>query len=257
MTLGRRAVLIAGPALAAVTSLPSALAEDTGLPAGDTRMGPRVLGSPDAKVQVDEWFSLTCSHCAHFAQTIFPQVKANLIDTGKIRYRYHDFPLDQVALLAAMLARSLPADRYAPFVDDLLRTQDQWAFAQNIDPVQELKKRAAMRVMRSKASLGGVSSKLSLRSACRRRASVRWQEMVMVWNGCLFKCTSPTRTLVTPGGWQYFPQYNTRLGSWKEKCLDASILPQNYIDAIYVIQKQQHLQLSVVVASARESLLHF
>lgn len=144
MTLGRRAFLIAGPALVAVTSLPSALAEDTGLPAGDTRMGPRVLGSPDAKVQVDEWFSLTCSHCAHFAQTIFPQVKANLIDTSKIRYRYHDFPLDQVALLAAMLARSLPADRYAPFVDDLLRTQDQWAFAQNIDPVQELKKRAAM-----------------------------------------------------------------------------------------------------------------
>ncbi|MFT8482256.1 MULTISPECIES: thioredoxin domain-containing protein [Gluconobacter] len=144
MTLGRRAFLVAGPALAAVASFSSAHAEENGLPSTDPRMGPRVLGSPDAKVQVDEWFSLTCSHCAHFAQTIFPQIKTNLIDTGKIRYRYHDFPLDQVALLAAMLARSLPADRYAPFVDDLLRTQDQWAFAQNIDPIQELKKRATL-----------------------------------------------------------------------------------------------------------------
>lgn len=140
--LGRRTLLASAMTLVASAAVPFARADD--LPASDPRMGPRVIGSPDAKVIVDEWFSLTCSHCAHFAQEIFPQIRKNLIDTGKIRYRFHDFPLDQVALLASMVSRSLPADRYEPFVTDLLDHQDQWAFAQNIDPVAELKKRAAL-----------------------------------------------------------------------------------------------------------------
>ncbi|MFT8521691.1 thioredoxin domain-containing protein [Gluconobacter oxydans] len=140
--LGRRTLLASGMALVASAAVPFARADD--LPASDPRMGPRVIGSPDAKVIVDEWFSLTCSHCAHFAQEIFPQIRKNLIDTGKIRYRFHDFPLDQVALLASMVSRSLPADRYEPFVTDLLDHQDEWAFAQNIDPIAELKKRAAL-----------------------------------------------------------------------------------------------------------------
>ncbi|WP_408874494.1 thioredoxin domain-containing protein [Gluconobacter sp. OJB] len=140
--LGRRTLLASGIAFAAAAAVPFARAD--GLPASDPRMGPRVIGSPDAKIMVDEWFSMTCSHCAHFAQEVFPQVRKNLIDTEKIRYRFHDFPLDQVALLASMVSRSLPADRYEAFVTDLLDHQDEWAFAQNIDPVAELKKRAAL-----------------------------------------------------------------------------------------------------------------
>ncbi|GBR69455.1 DsbA family protein [Gluconobacter kanchanaburiensis] len=140
--LGRRTLLVSGMAVAAAAAAPFARADD--VPASDPRMGPRVIGSPEAKVIVDEWLSLTCSHCAHFSREIFPQVRKNLIDTGKIRYRFHDFPIDQVALLAAMVARSLPVNRYEAFVTDLLDHQDEWAFAQNIDPVTELKKRAAI-----------------------------------------------------------------------------------------------------------------
>ena len=54
---------------------------------------------------VHECFSLTCTHCAAFARETFPQMKAKLIDTGKLRWMFHDFPLDQVALTAAMVAR--------------------------------------------------------------------------------------------------------------------------------------------------------
>ena len=46
---------------------------------------------------------------------------------------FHDFPLDQVALTAAMVARALPAERYEPFVDALLATQDRWAFARGVE----------------------------------------------------------------------------------------------------------------------------
>ena len=94
-------------------------------------MGERAIGSPAAKVTVLEFFSLTCTHCAHFANTTFPKVKSDLIDTGKVRYVYRDFPLDQVALTAAMVARTLPAERYEPFVNALFAnpTEEMWKIA--------------------------------------------------------------------------------------------------------------------------------
>ncbi|HUN42760.1 MAG TPA: DsbA family protein [Acetobacteraceae bacterium] len=104
----------------------------------------RSLGSPNAKTTVDEWFSLTCTHCSHFAQDTFPQIKTELIDTGKVRWVFRDFPLDQVALLAAMVARYLPPDRYEPFVMALFANQDRWAFAQGVNPQDELWKTAAL-----------------------------------------------------------------------------------------------------------------
>lgn len=137
MSVRRRTLLAALPALALVPSLRDARAEDV-------RLTPRAVGNPKAPVKVQEWFSLTCTHCAHFAETIFPQVKAELIDTGKIYYVYHDFPLDQIALLGAMVARSLPVDRYVPFVDSMLASQDRWAFARDVNPKHQIQMMAAL-----------------------------------------------------------------------------------------------------------------
>lgn len=105
---------------------------------------PRTLGKPDAKNVVQEFFSLTCTHCAAFAQNTFPQVEKNLIDTGKVRWVFHDFPLDRVALQAAMVARALPPERYTPFVLALFSSQDRWAFAQGVDTKDEIWKLAAL-----------------------------------------------------------------------------------------------------------------
>lgn len=112
--------------------------------ADDPRESERAVGRPDAKVTVTEFFSLTCTHCAAFARETMPQVKARLIDTGKVRFVYHDFPLDQVALTAAMVARTLPPDRYEPFIGALLASQDRWAFARDANPTEELWKMAAL-----------------------------------------------------------------------------------------------------------------
>ena len=119
--------------------------------ADDPHESERSLGSPNAKVTAEEWFSLTCTHCAAFAQETFPQIKAELIDTGKLRWVFRDFPLDQVALLAAMVARYLPPDRYEPFIMALFANQDRWAFAQGVNPKDELWKTAALAGM-SKAT---------------------------------------------------------------------------------------------------------
>ena len=104
----------------------------------------RFIGKPDAKVTVGEYFSLTCTHCAAFAQETFPDVKKKLVDTGAVRWVFHDYPLDQVALTGSMVARYLPVDRYEPFVNALLASQNRWAFGRANDPTEELWKIAGL-----------------------------------------------------------------------------------------------------------------
>lgn len=112
--------------------------------AADPRMAERAAGKPDAKVTVIEYFSLTCGHCAAFHKETWPRVKSELVETGRVRQVFRDFPLDQLALAAAAVARSLPADRYEPFIATLFATQDRWAFNRNSDPRTELFKLASI-----------------------------------------------------------------------------------------------------------------
>ena len=104
----------------------------------------RSIGKADAKVTVIECFSLTCSHCATFAHDVLPRIKSELIDTGKMRYVLYDFPLNGLDFIAFQVSRYIPLDRYFPFVDALLATQDRWAFARGITPTDELWKMAAL-----------------------------------------------------------------------------------------------------------------
>jgi protein-disulfide isomerase len=130
-------VVAAGAALPAVLGLRPAHA-------ADPHEAERGIGPADAKTAVQEFFSLTCTHCAAFARETFPQIKSELIDTGKVRWVFRDFPLDQVALQAAMVARYLPPDRYEPFVMALFANQDRWAFARGVNTTDELWKTAAL-----------------------------------------------------------------------------------------------------------------
>jgi protein-disulfide isomerase len=144
--------------------------------AEDPRLGERAIGKPDAKVQVIELFSLTCTHCAAFARETFPDVKAKLIDTGKVHYIFHDFPLDQVALTAAMVARALPAERYEPFVSALFASQDRWAFAAGVNSTDELWKTAALAGM-SRATFDATVADTVFRDAIvaqRAADATRW-----------------------------------------------------------------------------------
>lgn len=136
----RRSVL----ALAAAGPVLAPLGAHAQLAADDPRMAPRSVGSADAPVSVIEYFSLTCGHCAAFHREIWPRVKRELVETGRMRLVFRDFPLDQLALAAAGLARSLPAERYEPFLTALFATQDRWAFSRNADRKEELWKVAAV-----------------------------------------------------------------------------------------------------------------
>lgn len=93
---------------------------------------------------VIEYYSLTCVHCATFHRETLPRVKSELIDPGKLRMVFADFPLDQPGLLAAVIARALPPDRHAAFIDLLLRSQAQWVRESYVEELARLASVAGM-----------------------------------------------------------------------------------------------------------------
>src|SRR5258708_37989512 len=71
------------------------------------------LGQTRAPITIVEFSSLTCPHCADFAENVFPMLQSKYIDTGKARFVSREFPLDIKAAAASMLARCA-ADGDAP-----------------------------------------------------------------------------------------------------------------------------------------------
>jgi protein-disulfide isomerase len=91
-------------------------------------LGEVAQGSAEAPVTVIEYASMTCSHCAHFAVTVYPELKSRYIDTGKVRYILREFPLDPLAAAGFMLARCAGDAKYFDIVDLLFHQQADWAF---------------------------------------------------------------------------------------------------------------------------------
>ncbi len=96
----------------------------------------RVLGDPKAPVTIFDYSSMTCPHCAHFHAEILPKIKEAYIDTGKVKLVFRDFPFDQPALRASMLAHCAAPERYFPLTDVLFKSQGQWSRA--ADPAKAL-----------------------------------------------------------------------------------------------------------------------
>jgi protein-disulfide isomerase len=104
-----------------------------------------VLGDEKAPVTIIEYASMTCSHCAHFQEATFPELKKRYIDAGKVRYMLREFPLDPLAGAAFMLARCAGQDdkgKYYALVDTLFRQQRQWAVEKPIPPLLAIAKQA-------------------------------------------------------------------------------------------------------------------
>lgn len=140
--MNRRTLLGAVALTALATAIPGlmrpALAET---PATAPEVADLVIGNPDAKVTVVEYASYTCPHCATFHARVFKELKANYIDTGKVRFIYREVYFDRYGLWAAMVARCGGEMRYFGIQDMLYAEQADWSGAGGaVDVVAALRK---------------------------------------------------------------------------------------------------------------------
>jgi len=129
----RRSLLLAGAAVAALAATP-ALAQEEGAPVDlaellkPPALGDMALGADEgAKVTIVEYASATCPHCAAFHKDVWPKLKTDYIDTGKIRFIFREFPLNDPALAAFMIARAAPKESYFPLIGVFFDTLETWA----------------------------------------------------------------------------------------------------------------------------------
>lgn len=98
-----------------------------------------IMGNKDAPITFIEYASLSCPHCASFYSDGFAKLKAEYIDTNKVKFIYRDFPLNRPALTAAALAlcqvndRNTDSEKYYDFIKALFKTQESWAFVENFN----------------------------------------------------------------------------------------------------------------------------
>jgi protein-disulfide isomerase len=105
------------------------------------------IGSANAPVTVTEFASMTCPHCAAFDEKVFPKIKSEYIDTGKVRYIFREFPLDIKAAAGSMLARCIAKDdggKYFAVVDMLFRQQNDWVMKNTTETLTRIGKQAGL-----------------------------------------------------------------------------------------------------------------
>lgn len=114
------------------------------------------LGPADAPVTITEFASMTCPHCAAFNKDVFPKLKAEYIDTGKIRYIFREFPLDIKAAAGSMLTRCIAngdAQKYFAVTDMLFRSQNDWVVKNTTETLGRIGKQAGLSQQQVEACL--------------------------------------------------------------------------------------------------------
>ena len=100
------------------------------------------IGTEEANIEIIEFASLTCGHCAKFHNEVFPKIKKEFIDTGKVSFIYQDFPLDKFALKASVIARCSGEKKFFSFLKVLYSKQKDWTRTE--DPFRSLLKIAKL-----------------------------------------------------------------------------------------------------------------
>ena len=88
-------------------------------------------GSPDAKIKLIIYESMTCSHCADFHKKVYPSLKKNFIEKGLASIEFRNFPLDLAALNASKLVHC-KNDGVSKTMHFLYENQNKWVRGSNI-----------------------------------------------------------------------------------------------------------------------------
>ena len=92
------------------------------------------LGRSDAPVTIVQYASLSCPYCRKFQIEAFPLLKAEYLDTGKVRYVLRaEFPIGKQSGMATIALRCASADKYFVLYDKFMRQQAAWV-SQEVRP---------------------------------------------------------------------------------------------------------------------------
>jgi protein-disulfide isomerase len=84
------------------------------------------MGNPNAPVKIVEYLSLTCSHCAHFAEEGAPRLISEHVRSGRASLEYRNFVLNAYDLAASLLSRCAAPQDYFALNHAILGGQAQW-----------------------------------------------------------------------------------------------------------------------------------
>ena len=125
----------------------SAMAQSASDVAKPVSLPDMALGPANASVTITEFASMTCPHCAAFNETVFPKIKSEYIDSGKIRFVFREFPLDIKAAAGSMLARCIAkedAGKYFAVIDMLFKQQNDWVIKNTTETLIRIGKQAGL-----------------------------------------------------------------------------------------------------------------
>ncbi|MHA6324676.1 DsbA family protein [Roseivivax sp. CAU 1753] len=159
----------------------AALAQETGgdgdasADVGDGTSAPvmeMTLGDADAPVEVIEYASYTCPHCASFHASVLDQLKENYIDPGLVKFTYREVYFDKYGMWASLVARcGGNQDRFFGITDMIYETQSEWARAGSDAAIAE-----GLRKIGRVAGLGNDELEACLTDGDQLRALVEWYQ---------------------------------------------------------------------------------
>ena len=128
-----------------------------------------VQGDLDAPIEIIEYASFTCPHCATFHADVYPKLKINYIDKGLVKFIYREVYFDKYGMWASMIARCAGADRFFGMTDQIYRKQSNWARAESdVAIVTQLRKIGLL------AGLDESQLSACLQDGVKLRALVEW-----------------------------------------------------------------------------------
>ena len=114
------------------------------------------IGSPEAKVTIKVFSSLTCPHCAKFHTSVYEKLKKEYIDRGLVKFEHHSFPLDLAALNAEVIIRCQDNNRKKfELLNEIYIKQTTWAVGSDINKINELIKKIGLNFDLSNEKMDG------------------------------------------------------------------------------------------------------
>lgn len=104
----------------------------------ETEAGGMLMGNPNAPVKLIEFASMTCGHCATFAEEGEPQLVDTYVKSGQVSFELRNFVRDPADLAAALIARCNGPAAFFKLTDQLFAAQEEWlGQLQNMTPADQ------------------------------------------------------------------------------------------------------------------------